>query len=85
MPTLTYPAVVIILFVICYYINKQNLTKFKLAQPSQIVTAGSEIKDRPLVRDYQIVPRTSKYYNSVVRWTTEFIRMFSGTTWCYKS
>ena len=46
---------------------------------------GSEIKDRPLVRDYQIVPRTSKYYNSVVRWTTEFIRNFSGTTWCYKS
>ena len=41
---------------------------------------GSEIKDRPLVRDYQIVPRTSKYYNSVVRWTTEFIRNFSGTT-----
>ena len=47
--------------------------------------SGSEIKDRPLVRDYQIVPRTSKYYNSVVRWTTEFIRNFSGTTWCYKS
>ena len=49
------------------------------------IHAGSEIKDRPLVRDYQIVPRTSKYYNSVVRWTTEFVRIFSGTTWCYKS
>ena len=34
------------------------------------IYTGSEIKDRPLARDYQIVPRTSKYYNLVVRWTT---------------
>jgi len=40
--------------------------------------AGLKIKDCPLVRDYQIVLRTSKYYNLVVRWTTEFIRIFSG-------
>ena len=33
------------------------------------IASGSEIKDRPLVLDYQIVPRTSKYYNSVGRWT----------------
>ena len=55
-----------------------------IAQQVVDIISGSEIKDRPLVRDYQIVPRTSKYYNSVVRWTTEFI-IVSGTTWCYKS